>query len=34
MEFWQHYGRIKGRIQGPGGDRNSMGSPTESTNME
>jgi hypothetical protein len=28
------YGRIRGRIAGPRGDRNSTGKPTESTNLD
>jgi hypothetical protein len=34
MELGHSYGRIRGRISGPKGDRNSTGRPTESTNLD
>ena len=30
-KYGDSYGRIEGRIEDPGGDRNSMGRPTEAT---
>jgi hypothetical protein len=33
MELGNSYGRIRGRIVGPEGDRNFTGRPTESTNL-
>jgi hypothetical protein len=34
MKLGDSYGRIRGRIVGPEGDRNSTGRPTESTNLD
>ena len=34
MEFGESRGRVGGRTEGPEGDRNSIGRPTESTNMD
>ena len=34
VELGDAYGRIGGRIMGPGGDRNSTGRPTKSTNLD
>ena len=34
MEVRDSYGRVGGRIEGPEGDRNSTGRPTESTNLD
>jgi hypothetical protein len=31
---WHSYGRVWKRIEGPEGDRNSTGKPTESTNLD
>jgi hypothetical protein len=34
MNLRDSYGRVGGKIEGPGGDRNSTERPTESTNLE
>jgi hypothetical protein len=34
MKLGDCYGRIRGRFEGPEGDRNSKGRPTESTNLD
>jgi hypothetical protein len=34
MELGDFYGRDEGRIEGPEGNKNSTGRPTESTNLD
>jgi len=34
MELGDSYGRVEGKISGPKGDRNSIGRPTEATNLD
>jgi hypothetical protein len=34
MKFWKSYRRVGRKIKGPEKDRDSMGIPTESTNLD